>query len=154
MYYFGVTSLNRLQTADNELKILANTVIKILDHSIVTGFRTKAEQDKLYPRFSTVQWPNSKHNKYPSQAIDVAPYIRPYGALFGSPEQIKQIQKEFGVSRLAVNEFILKAYARLIGAYEMASHIEKIPIRVGMDWDGDFDMLDQTFHDLGHIELA
>ena len=28
-----------------------------------------------------------------------------------------------------------------------------IPIRQGVDWDGDFQIRDQTFHDLGHTEL-
>jgi peptidoglycan L-alanyl-D-glutamate endopeptidase CwlK len=39
------------------------------------------------------------------------------------------------------------------GIVRAVAEYEKIPIRWGGDWDGDTEVLDQTFNDLGHIEL-
>lgn len=152
-YAFSSVSRRRLNTCDMRLQILSQDVIEMVDFSVITGHRTKEEQNELYPRYSKVKWPNSKHNSEPSRAIDVAPYLREYGALFGSAEQITKIQRLTGKTNNEINDMITKAYARLIGTFEAFAHMRDIDIRVGLDWDGDYDTLDQKFHDLGHIEL-
>ncbi len=57
------------------------------------------------------------------------------------------------VSLAKIDSFVLKSYARLIGHIERVAYVNDIWIRLGLDWDGDFDMLDQNFDDLGHWEL-
>ena len=152
---FSKTSLKRLETCHTHLQLIANEAIKYTDFSIVTGERTKEEQDDLFYRgFSKVKYPNSKHNTSPSLAVDIAPYYAEYGVLFGGPEQIKRIMVQAQKSKKEVENFIQKAYARLVGIFEGIALSNNIRLRVGMDWDGDFNTLDQTFHDLGHIELV
>ena len=153
MYKFGDISTQRLSTAHGKLQVIAHDVIKFMDHTIVTGHRDKATQDKLYPKFSKVQWPNSKHNSNPSLAIDVAPFVKPYGAIFGNVDDIQKIMNYNKVSKAEAQSFIIKAYARLIGAYEAVAYQHGVILRVGLDWDNDFDMTDQRFHDLGHLEI-
>lgn len=150
---FSHRSSVKLNTCSNNLIVLSTDVIKYIDFTIITGHRGEAEQDKLYPKYSKVKWPNGKHNKLPSLGLDVAPFIPGYGVLYGNNEQIIEIALSKNVTKIQVQAFIKKAYARLIGHFEMAAGYRNIKIRVGMDWDGDFDMLDQKFHDLGHIEL-
>lgn len=42
---------------------------------MIWGFRGEAEQDEAYHRGATpLKWPLSKHNKFPSLAVDLAPY--------------------------------------------------------------------------------
>jgi peptidoglycan L-alanyl-D-glutamate endopeptidase CwlK len=53
--------------------------VKVMDFSILCGHRGKDEQAKsVLAGYSKTNFPNSKHNKYPSHAIDIAPY--PYNA--------------------------------------------------------------------------
>lgn len=151
---FSNKSKEKLTQCHLDIQFIANKAIEYVDFTVVTGHRGPAEQNDLYDRgFSKVRYPNSKHNSRPSIAIDVAPYYKKYGVLFGGPEQVKRIMQLTGKDRKEVEAFILKAYARLIGIFEGIALINQIPLRLGMDWDGDFDTLDQTFHDLGHIEL-
>jgi len=135
------------------LQKICNEGINYVDFSILYGHRNKKDQNSRYPKYTKLRWPNSRHNKFPSRAIDVAPYIKPYGTITGHDQQIRQIAALKNISHLAARQFVFKAYARLIGILEGIAFKEGIGIRVGLDWDGDFDLLDQTFNDLAHIEL-
>ena len=151
---FGTTSIKRLQECDDRIQIICYDAIQLVDFSIVTGHRTKEKQDSLYPKYTKVKWPNSKHNTMPSIAIDIAPYIKPYGVIFGNSDDIAEMKRLRGCTTAEANAFVIKAYARMIGTVEAMAYKRGIDIRVGMDWDGDYDMLDQKFHDLGHWELV
>lgn len=151
---FSTKSMERLEQCHPHIQLIMKQAICYIDFTVVTGRRDEDTQNDLYARgFSKVKYPNSKHNADPSLAIDVAPYYKEYGALFGGPEQIKRIMAQTGKSKKDVESFVIKAYARMIGIMEGIALSNNIPIRLGLDWDGDFDTLDQTFHDLGHIEL-
>ena len=156
---FGEGSQKKLNTCEPEIREICDEAIKMLDFSIITGHRTQEQQNALYPKYTKLLWPDGKHNSFPSRAIDIAPYIPPYGAIFGSKSQCLDIQAKLlaeGKSRSLgqINDFVKKSYARLIGHIEAIAFSKGIEIRVGIDWDGDFNMLDQTFHDLGHWELV
>lgn len=150
---FGRTSQQKLSTCHSDIQVICNEAIKVLDFGIITGHRTKEEQNALYPKYTRLKWPHGKHNKFPSNAVDVAPYIKPYGYIFGNRDQIRDMMVRNNVSKVEAYNFVLKSYGRLIGVMETIAHQRNIPIRLGIDWDGDFDMLDQDFHDLGHLEL-
>lgn len=154
MASFGTTSLKHLDSSDYRLRIICNDAIKILNFSVVSGHRTKEEQNALYPEFTQVKWPDSKHNTNPSVAIDVAPFIPPYGVITGSPQNIEKIMELSGKSKAEAEAFVLKSYGRLVGVIQAVAAKHYIEVRFGMDWDGDEDLLDQTFHDLGHVELT
>ena len=70
---FGKTSKRRLATCHEDLQEILNEVIKYFDCSVLCGHRGKADQNKAYESgHSKVKWPNGRHNKKPSIAVDVA----------------------------------------------------------------------------------
>ena len=75
---FSQKSLNKLQQCHPQLQQLFLEVIKERDCTVICGYRGKAEQDEaFYSGNSKVKWPNGKHNKFPSLAVDVWPYPYP-----------------------------------------------------------------------------
>lgn len=72
---YGKRSRDNLATAHYKLQVLFKEVIKYYDCSILCCYRTKEDQDKAYKNgYSKLKYPKSKHNTYPSFAIDIAPY--------------------------------------------------------------------------------
>ncbi len=125
---FSIASKRRLGTCDPVLIRLMNEVIKHWDCTILEGHRDQARQNEMV-RIGTsrLSWPDSKHNKDPSLAVDVAPYPIDWQDL----ERFR-----------AFGGFVLGVAAVL-----------KVPIRWGGDWNGNRDFRDQKFHDLPHFEL-
>ena len=76
MNKWGKKSLRHYQTLDDDLKLLADEVLKVHDCSVLQGYRDKETQDRYFLNgTSSVRYPFSKHNRMPSMAIDLAPYI-------------------------------------------------------------------------------
>jgi peptidoglycan L-alanyl-D-glutamate endopeptidase CwlK len=132
---YSQKSEDRLNTASWDLQRLFREVVKHYDNTILEGHRGEYSQNKLFKQGKTkVQWPDGKHNYYPSKAVDVAPYPIPenWGA-----DHWKDLVKFYEFAA------VVKAIASQMG----------IRIRWGGDWDGDGDYKDQTFDDLVHFEL-
>ena len=128
---FSFTSKERLATCHPDLQRLFNAVIKEVDCTIIEGHRGEERQNRFFLEGgSKVEWPDSKHNKVPSEGVDAGPYIWGKG-LSWEPKQCYYFAG------------IVKAKASELG----------IKIRWGGDWDGDNDVNDQKFNDLGHFEL-
>ena len=128
MPYFGRTSKKNLETADIRLQRIFNEVIKYFDCSIICGHRDKESQNKVFGEGkSKLQWPHSKHNSYPSKAVDAVPY---------------PINWE-DTDRMYMFIGFVKGIATSMG----------YSIRTGADWDGDTLVDDQSFHDLPHFEI-
>jgi len=75
------------------------------------------------------------------QAADLTPYqpgVNPWPQPGDTPER-----RDMKVRRFYFLQGVLYAIAR----------DEGVDVRLGVDWDSDLDFFDQTFHDLGHIEL-
>jgi peptidoglycan L-alanyl-D-glutamate endopeptidase CwlK len=126
---FSATSKERLATCHPELQRLFNEVIKHFDHTIACGYRNKIDQDVAYAtRKSNAKWPNSKHNKTPSLAVDAYPY----------PVNFKDIER----------------ICYFAGWVEGAALSLGIKIRWGGDWNQNTITMDETIHDKGHFELA
>ena len=134
MAEFGPSSMSRLNTCHPDLIRLFLEVVKFYDCQVLYlgGHRNEQQQNELYPTYSKVKWPNSKHNRWPSQAADIAPY-------FATEPHVRWDDKE--------SFYHFAGYVR--GVAEQMG----IKIRWGGDWDGDFDLTDQTFYDLAHFEL-
>ena len=129
---FSETSKKNLRQCHTDLQKLFNEVIKGWDCSVVCGHRGQEEQDLAYESGkSQVKWPNGKHNKTPSMAADVVPYIKGVGP-------------SWNLRRVYFFAGYVKAIAEELN----------IQIRCGADWDMDNDPEDQTFHDPAHFELA
>lgn len=129
MPQFGERSRGALVTAHPKLRALFEEVVKTVDCTVICGFRNQADQDLAVAMGkSKASWPKSKHNTYPSLAVDVAPY----------PIDWKDERRFYYFAGY------VKGVADRMG----------IKIRFGGDWDGDFDLKDQNFFDLDHFELV
>ena len=134
MPYFSKSSKNKLETCDPELQTLFNYVIKYFDCTIVCGIRGREEQEHAFQNgFSTVQYPNSKHNSSPSEAVDVVPYPIEW-------ENIDRMRYFIG---------FVKGVARMLYDY---GAMEK-EITTGIDWDNDTILKDQRLKDCPHFQI-
>lgn len=71
----GNKSRKKLETCDKKLQEILETAIEIMDFSVLCGHRGEEEQNEYYHTGrSKVKYPNSKHNKSPSKAVDIAPW--------------------------------------------------------------------------------
>lgn len=120
--------MQALGSAHEDLRRLLSECIRHLDFTVLEGHRTRQDQEKaLTEGKTTLPWPKSKHNTFPSLAVDVAPYPIDWDD--------------------ARRFYYLQGFIRGV-ASQMG-----IKIRQGADWDGDGLLNDQTFHDLPHLEL-
>ena len=72
---FGTRSTRLLKECDQAIQEVLNEAITHFDFSVICGSRDRHEQDRVFREgFSTVEWPNSRHNKTPSGAVDIVPY--------------------------------------------------------------------------------
>jgi peptidoglycan L-alanyl-D-glutamate endopeptidase CwlK len=72
---FSKLSQTRLATCHLDIQIVMEKAIKYYNFSVVCGHRSEQEQNKAYRQgFSKLIYPNSRHNKTPSTAIDIVPY--------------------------------------------------------------------------------
>ena len=125
---FGKTSKKRLATCEEELQNLFKEVVKHFDCSVLVGYRGRNEQDTAFESgHSKVKWPNGKHNKKPSFAVDVAPY---------------PIDWDDRERFIYFGGFVKGCAFRM-----------DIPLRWGGDWDNDNQLSDNNFDDLVHFEL-
>jgi len=75
MPHFSEMSRSRLLTCDSRLIAVCSDVIEHYDFSIICGHRTREEQENAVDAgASMLQWPHSRHNRWPSLGVDVAPW--------------------------------------------------------------------------------
>jgi len=79
-YRFSRRSTERLQTCDPDLILLMNEALADpacpSDMTILEGHRGEARQNQMVAEGkSQLRWPKSRHNSFPSMAVDVAPYV-------------------------------------------------------------------------------
>ena len=128
MTHFGRKSKERLNTCDSNLQKVFNEVIKHVDCSVLEGHREKDRQNKLYEEGKTkVKYPNGRHNRQPSSAVDVTPY----------PVDWKDRERQTLFAGFVIG---------------VASQMG-INLRWGGDWDQDFQVVDNRFDDFPHFEL-
>jgi hypothetical protein len=126
--YFGKKSKERLNTCDSNLQKVFNEVIKHVDCSILEGHRSKDRQNKLYEEEKTkVKYPDGRHNRQPSSAVDVTPY----------PVDWEDRERQTLFAGFVIG---------------IASQMG-INLRWGGDWDQDFQVADNRFDDFPHFEL-
>ncbi len=138
---FGRTSQKRLDTCHEDLQKICNEVIKYFDFSILEGTRT-LEQQQEYFRTGRSKLDGitkkSKHQSFPSHAVDVAPY----------PIDFAQ------ASKAKARFYMLAGYffeaSKVLQERGEINH----EIRWGGDWDSDKKFEDQSFDDLPHFELS
>lgn len=126
---YSVQSVVKLKDCHEDLQSLFREVIKHFDNAILTGHRDKEEQEYAFKQGHTqLRFPNGKHNKLPSKAVDSAPY------------PIDWDDRE----RFHYYAGFVKGIAASMG----------LKIRWGGDWDQDTEVSDNKFDDLVHFELV
>jgi hypothetical protein len=129
MYKFGRASKEKLATLDPRLQAVLNEAIKYRDFTIICGHRSEAEQNLAYRTGkSKLKFPQSKHNSYPSTAVDVAPYPMDWNDR--------------------------ERFYYLAGFLQGIAKTKGINLRYGGDWDRDGEITDNTFDDLVHLEIV
>ena len=130
MYKFSKKSQEKLLTCHPDLQLLLNELIKYVDFTVIEGVRT-LETQKEYVRTGKSKTLNSKHLKQEdgySHAVDVI------------------------LTPIDWNDW--KRNYMFVGFVRGVAASLGISIRSGADWDGDFQVKDQSFHDLPHFELV
>jgi len=129
MAKFGKKSKSKLVDADPRIQEILNKAIEFYDFTILETHRTNERQDELYKAGkSKVKAGKSKHNTFPSKAVDIAPYPIDWNDL---------------------NRFVY-----LAGIIEAVSFELGYKIRWGGNWDMDGKIInDQSFDDLPHFEI-
>jgi peptidoglycan L-alanyl-D-glutamate endopeptidase CwlK len=128
MASFSGRSRQKLETCHDDLQQVFNVVVRHFDCTILEGFRDESRQNMLYEMGqSKLRYPDGKHNREPSDAVDVAPY------------PIDWEDRE---------RFVLFAGFVLGIAQEQG-----IRLRWGGDWDMDWNSHETTFFDAPHFEL-
>lgn len=132
---YSVKSRERLNSCHRDLRMIFNAVIQHYDNSILCGHRDEASQMAAYNSGkSKVKWPNGKHNKTPSMAVDAAPY------------PINWQDRE----RLHMFAGYVLGVADMLHAQGLITH----RLRWGGDWDMDTEVSDNGFDDCVHFELV
>lgn len=130
------TSKLRRDSCHSDLRILIDRLILDYDFTVVCGHRGEEAQNKAWrERNSTKQWPNSRHNSYPSQAVDLAPYEKS-GIDWGKLQSAYFAGRVMGLAEELFRQGVMKHR-----------------IRPGIDWDQDNDIDDTKFWDAGHFEI-
>ena len=136
MYKYGKSSKARLETCHADLLVIADQIIKHRDATVICGHRSEEEQNALFnakPPATKVKYPDSKHNSYPSNAIDFAPYPLDWNDTASF--------RYFAGYVMATADILFEA------------GIIEHKLRWGGDWDMDNDLKDNKFNDLVHFEL-
>lgn len=132
---YSDTSKQRLATCHKDLQLIFNMVIAHFDCSVLCGHRSETDQMAVYNAGkSQLKWPQSKHNKTPSMAVDVAPYPIDWSDL----------------DRFYYFAGYVMGIADTLHAEGMITH----RLRFGGDWDRDTQVKDTDFRDLPHYELV
>lgn len=132
---YSVRSKERLNTCHKDLRMIFNAVIPHFDNSILCGHRDEAAQMEAYNSGkSQLKWPQSKHNKSPSMAVDVAPYPIDWQDL----------------DRFRYFAGYVMGVADILHAEGLIAH----RLRWGGDWNRDTQVKDNNFNDMPHFELV
>lgn len=152
---FSRQSRDRLAECHPDLQAVANDAIQHVDFTVLKGYRGEQEQNKLFPQYTSVRWPLSKHNRWPSDAFDFAPYVEGIGAITGSDKQVSDLMVRFNTSEARVRSFVHGSYGVVIGGIHCSARRLRVSLRFGADWDGDgILVLDHSLADWGHVELV
>lgn len=132
---FTQASFKQLSTCEADLQVLFYEVIKYVDCQVLEGFRNQVAQDAAFKAGnSKLKWPNGKHNKSPSMAVDVAPF----------PVDWKNLQRFYWFAG-----FVMATAEQLYNAGKM-----KRKVRYGGDWNRNYNIVDEVgLKDLVHFEL-
>lgn len=101
MYSFSQRSITNLENVDERLKSICFELIKVIDFTVIEGYRSRERQKELFDKgFSRIDGisKKGKHNYFPSRAVDIIPYkkgINPFDGSKESEEMFYELAEEF-----------------------------------------------------------
>lgn len=141
MNQWGEKSLVHYETLHRDLQYLCDTVLRYHDCSIIYGHRDEQTQNDLFVAGkSKLIYPKSRHNKYPSEAVDLIPYRKGYNP-YGTPQE-QAYGKYFCGLVLGIADMLL-----------LEGHM-RYAIRWGGNWSTKRDKRLASFYDGYHFELV
>lgn len=133
MPYYSEESKRRLNQAHHLIQRVGEEVIQVVDVKVGETLRGREKQQRYYREGkSKLQYPDSKHNRRPAEAVHFLPYPELWDA---STERWYYV----GGIVVGVAQVVLPS---------------DVGWRWGGDWDGDDIFSDQGFDDLAHHELV
>ncbi len=129
----------KLCTCNNDIYRAVFFALQFMDVGVADGVRGRKRQQILYNQGkSKVRYPDSKHNKTPSDAVDLVVYVEGIGYIdeVSAPNSYRQY------------------YGYLAGILRIYCYENGLNFKWGGDWDGDANFDDQTFNDLMHFEIT
>ncbi len=139
LYIFGEKSSDKLATCHPELEAVFRRALALspYDITIIHGYRGSELQTGLFDAgLSKTPFPGSKHNAitpggvHCSQAVDFAPWIN---------------------NTIDWDDTLI--FSVVVGVVFAAASELGVKLRWGGDWDSDGSSRDQSFMDIGHIEV-
>ena len=128
-YRFSRKSLLKLETLHPDLRLLCMEAIKLVDFTVLEGHRSAARQQEVYDQGASKARPGySLHNRWPSEAVDLAPY----------PVDWQNRER----------------FTFLAGVIVGIGQARGIGVRWGGDWAMNGDLASNQFDDLVHFELV
>ncbi len=133
MHKLSKASQKELDTCVAHWYVIIMILLRLIDVKVTCGFRGEDQQNTEYAEGdSTKKWPESKHNKLPSPAIDIHPY----------PIDFEDRDRYVHMAGMVI------AIGALVG----------VEIRWGGKWRKDVDIKDNKkvtgLDDLGHFEIV
>lgn len=160
MPQYGQSSRSKLHTCHRDIQTNMNVLILYFDNTVIFGHRTPEEQFELFKKGrkfigrpgeeqNANKWiienkreivthkdgyiKLSRHNKYPSEAIDIAPWPLNWNKK----------------NRFYYQAGIVQWVSHKLYAEGKTEHV----LKWGADWDMDHDFDDHDFVDLPHFQL-
>ncbi len=140
MYNYAHSSQLRLNTCHADWHTICAELCKYVNHSIFCGHRGEEAQNKAFiAGTSELAWPDSKHNVYPSLAIDMGPYFT----------ELKNTDWDDAIAYGLFAGMVMIVARQLYAAGKI-----KHQVIWGGDWDSDGRTSDHKFRDYPHFELT
>lgn len=129
---WGSKSQQVRATLDPRLQRVVDRILaEVCDIALIYGFRSEQEQNYLHAqKRSQLRWPQSKHNKQPSLAVDFTTF----------PVNLKATK-------------LREELAFVAGAAIAIAREEGVKLRWGGDWNRNGDLDDNGFDDYFHLEI-
>lgn len=158
--HYSKRSAHNLETCHSKIQETLRYILFTLkyDHTVICGHRKQIDQQIAFVSgASKIDWPNSKHNLLPSMAVDVVPYMKVRG-LRGGIHWRKDLIIAQGKTEKEANK-VVDLYLREMVRFATTVQIIglerfKIELRSGMDWDKDWNLMDNVFNDYLHLEIV
>lgn len=93
-YSFGYGSLKQRDTLHPDLVKVVDEVLQTFNITILCGHRDQKGQDKVFAEGkSKLKWPKSRHNSFPSEAVDLVPYPVNWSDIKSFKEMAKHVME-------------------------------------------------------------